>query len=200
MVNEAKGILPPGMPGYNEKVEGLACEPSKAAEFLKKSSYGSAENLPPITLSVSGESLVAEALVRMYKDKLGVEVEIEQMPWDLFLKEVNRHNLQMFILGWSADYPDPHNFLDIHFHSQSPGNNTGYSNPEVDKLLEEARVEKEHGKRMALYQKAEELILKDAPWVPLFHGIDYILVKPYVRGLVLLPTGTYYFNKTYIAK
>jgi len=200
MVNEAKGILPPGMPGYNEKVEGLVCKTSQAVEFLEKSSYGGAEGLPPITLSVSGSSELAEALVRMYKDRLGVEVEIEQMPWDLFLQEVNRHNLQMFILGWSADYPDPHNFLDIHFHSQSVGNNTGYSNPEVDKLLEEARVEKDHDKRMELYQKAEELILKDAPWVPLFHGIDYILVKPYVRGLVLLPTGTYYFNKTYIAK
>ncbi len=200
MVNEAKGILPPGMPGYNEKVKGLACEPSQALKFLQKSSYGGAEGLPPITLSVSGNSLLAEALVRMYKDKLGVGLEIEQMPWDLFLQEVNKHTLQMFILGWSADYPDPHNFLDIHFHSQSPGNNTGYSNPEVDKLLEEARVEKDQDKRMELYQKAEELILKDAPWVPLFHGIDYVLVKPYVRGLVLLPTGTYYFNKTYIAK
>ncbi len=200
MVNEAKGILPPGMPGYTDRPKGLACGPSQAADFLKKSSYGGAEGLPPITLSVSGSTALAEALARMYKDKLGVEVEIEQMPWELFLQEVNRHSLQMFILGWSADYPDPHNFLDIHFHSRSMGNNTGYSSPEVDKLLEEARVEKDQEKRMALYQKAEDLILKDAPWVPLFHGIDYILVKPYVRGLVLLPTGTFYLNKAYISR
>ncbi len=200
MVNEAKGILPPGMPGYSDEPKGLICGPSQAVDFLKRSSYGGAEGLPPITLSVSGSSDLAEALVKMYKDKLGVEVEIEQMPWELFLQEVNRHGLQMFILGWSADYPDPHNFLDIHFHSRSAGNNTGYSNPEVDKLLEEARVEKDEGKRMALYRKAEDLILKDAPWVPLFHGIDYILVKPYVRGLVFLPTGTFYLNKTYISR
>lgn len=200
MVNEASGILPPGMPGYTEKTKGLVCKPSQARDFLKKSSYGGAEGLPTITLSVSGGTALAQALVKMYKDNLGVEVEIEQMPWELFLQEVNRRNLQMFILGWSADYPDPHNFLDIHFHSQSPGNNTGYSSPEVDKLLEEARVEKDHGRRMELYQKAEDLLLKDAPWVPLFHGIDYILVKPYVRGLVLLPTGTFYLNKTYISR
>lgn len=200
MVNEAGGILPPGMPGYSEKIKGLVCEPSQARDFLKRSSYGGAEGLPAITLSVSGSTALAQALVKMYKDNLGAEVEIEQMPWDLFLQEVNNHNLQMFILGWSADYPDPHNFLDIHFHSQSPGNNTGYSNPEVDKLLEEARVEKDHNKRMELYQKAEDLILKDAPWIPLFHGVDYILVKPYVRGLVLLPTGTFYLNKTYISR
>ncbi len=200
MVNEAKGILPPGMPGYTDKAKGLICEPSQAMDFLRRSSYGGPEELPPITLSVSGSSQIAEALVEMYKDKLGVLVEIEQMPWELFLQEVNRHNLHMFILGWSADYPDPHNFLDIHFHSQSVGNNTGYSNPEVDKLLEEARVEKDHERRMTLYQKAEELILRDAPWIPLFHGVDYILVKPYVRGLVLLPTGTFYLNKTFISK
>lgn len=200
MVKEAKGILPPGMPGYTEKTKGLVCKPSQAMDFLRKSSYGEPEGLPPITLSVSGSTALAQALVEMYKNYLEVAVEIEQIPWDLFLKEVNEHKLQMFILGWSADYPDPHNFLDIHFHSQSPGNNTGYSNPEVDKLLEEARVEKDHNRRMALYQKAEDLILKDAPWVPLFHGVDYILVKPYVREFVVLPVGILYLNKTYISK
>ncbi|MCS7286354.1 MAG: peptide ABC transporter substrate-binding protein [Anaerolineae bacterium] len=200
MVKEAKGILPPGMPGYTEKAKGLVCEPSQAMDFLKRSSYGGPEGLPSITLSVSGSTALAQALVEMYKNSLEVAVEIEQIPWDLFLREVNEHKLQMFILGWSADYPDPHNFLDIHFHSQSPGNNTGYSNPEVDRLLEEARVEKDHSRRMALYQQAEDLILKDAPWVPLFHGVDYILVKPYVREFVVSPIGTLYLNKTYISR
>ncbi len=59
-----------------------------------------------------------------------------------------------------------------------------YANPEVDRLLEEARVEMEPARRMQLYVQAEELIVADAPWVPLWHSVDYVLTKPYVKGAV----------------
>lgn len=98
----------------------------------------------------------------------------------------------MFSLGWIADYPDPQNFLDILFHSQSQNNNTHYSNLQVDKLLEQARVEPNEATRFSLYRQAEELIVSEAPWLPLWYSVSRQLVKPYVKDYhpapIIVPT------------
>ena len=101
---------------------------------------------------------------------------------------MNAERYQMFSLGWGADYPDPENFLDLLFHSDSDGNRTNYSNPEVDAVLEQARVEQDTTRRFELYNQVEEMILEDAPWVLLWNDEDwYFLIKPEVRDYFLLP-------------
>ncbi|MBU0490459.1 MAG: peptide ABC transporter substrate-binding protein [Chloroflexi bacterium] len=191
MRREARGILPPGMPGYNEKLAGLPFDPDQARTALAESSYGGPDDLPPIVFTVSGSggtSPLTEALVDMYKEYLGVEVQVQQVESGFF-DGLHDHRYQMFMLGWIADYPDPENFLDILFYTGTEGNNSRYSNPTVDDLLKQARTEPDAAKRMALYQQAEAIIVNDAPWVPLFHSIDYVLVKPYVKGLQITPQG-----------
>lgn len=198
----ALGVLPPGMPGYNEDLQPIPFDPEKAREALKASRYGGVENLPPIVLTVTGEgatSSFAKLLAGMYEEVLGVRLEIEQVDWPTYLQELNAHKLQMFTLAWSADYPDPENFLETQFHSKSELNNTGYSNPEVDRLLEQAMTESDAATRLSLYRQAEQRIVDDAPWVPLFHGVDYTLVKPYLRGLKVTAQGTYYLNEVFAA-
>jgi ABC-type transport system substrate-binding protein len=64
-----------------------------------------------------------------------------------------------------------------------------YSNPEVDRLLDEAAVEQDQDRRMALYREAEQLIVADAPVIPITHGVNYALTKSYVRGLNITPMG-----------
>jgi ABC-type oligopeptide transport system substrate-binding subunit len=93
----------------------------------------------------------------------------------------------MFSLGWIADYPDPQNFLEIKLHSGSADNETKYSNPEVDDLLDQAKTETDEAERIRLYQEAEKLIVEDSPWIPLFHGQDSVLIKPYVKNLPNAP-------------
>ena len=89
----------------------------------------------------------------------------------------------MFQIGWIADYPDPENFLDLLFHSESNNNHTGYDNAEADRLLETARTEPDQEARYQLYRRAEELIMSEAPWVPLWYsGEQYVLIKPNVKN------------------
>lgn len=198
----ATGILPPGMPGYNADLQAIPFDLEQARAALKASRYGSAEALPAITLTVTGEgatSRFAELLAGMYEEVLGVRLEIEQVDWATYLQELNAHKLQMFTLAWSADYPDPENFLETQFYSRSELNNTGYSNPEVDRLLEQAMTERDTGARLALYRQAEQRIVDDAPWIPLFHGVDYTLVKPYLRGLKVTAQGTYHLHRVFAA-
>lgn len=192
MVDPATGILPPGMPGYNEDLEGIPFDPDMALDLLDESRY--AGDLPPIVFTVSGQGgagAMDEALTESYRQTLGVEIEIQQMSWPRFLKGLDGRQFQMFSLGWVADYPDPENFVDLLFHSQSEYNHVAYSNPEVDALLEKARTESDRETRLSLYQQVEEKLVWDVAWIPLYHGIDYQLVKPYVKGLVLSPQGFY---------
>ncbi|MFQ5933391.1 MAG: ABC transporter substrate-binding protein, partial [Dehalococcoidia bacterium] len=123
-----------------------------------------------------------------WRQFLGVDVEIRQSEFATFLRDLDRSRFQMFSLGWVADYPDPQDFLDILFYSESSNNHTGYYNMEVDRLLEEARVEADVEIRISLYQQAEQIIVNEAPWIPTWYrGDRYVLIKPHVKNYTLDP-------------
>ena len=124
----------------------------------------------------------------MWRQVLGVEVDIEQVEWATFLEDMNRKKFQAYTSGWEADYPDPQDFLDILFHSNSSINHGNYSNSAVDAILEEARIEQDPVRRIQLYQQVEQMIVRDAAWLPRwFTGEQYVLIKPNVKGYKLTP-------------
>ena len=125
------------------------------------------------------------AKMQMWEEALGVKIVFQTMEWATFLNKLSSNELQMFSLGWVADWPLPDNFLEVLFHSQSEQNHYSYGNPEVDALLDQARLESNLDKRLALYQEAERLIVRDAPVIPTTFGADYYLVKPWLEGFEL---------------
>ena len=137
---------------------------------LSEASRLAAAKLPTMILSVPGGGgavgLDTEVVLAIWHELLGVNVEVQQSEFATFLNDVDRRRYQMFTLGWVADYPDPQNFLDILFHSESANNHTGFTNIEVDRLLEQARTEKDVETRISLYQQAEQLIVNDVPGSP----------------------------------
>ena len=194
LVNPAQGILPPGFPGYNPGLRGYDYNPERARQLLQESSYGSnLDALPTIILTTAGSfganvSLDMEVVLQMWEKNLGIQVEIQQTEFATFLKDLHRRRFQMFDTGWIADYPDPENFLDILFHSESSNNHANYNNPEVDALLEQARTETEEAARYGLYNRIEQMIVDDAPWIPLWYsGESYLLVKPNVHDYLQTP-------------
>jgi ABC-type oligopeptide transport system substrate-binding subunit len=88
--------------------------------------------------------------------------------------------------------------LDILFHTGSENNIFEYSNSSLDALLDQAAIEQNGAARLAMYQQAEQMVVDDAPCLPLFHGTNYILVKPYVKGYELSPLGVPDLSKVYI--
>ena len=219
LVVPAYGVLPPGFPGYNPDLQGLTYDPDAAVRLLGESGYAgylankeegslfydeaqdllsqapawAKEQTPRIVVTVPGTGgtigLDLEVIIEMWKQLLGVEVEIQQVEWATYLQDLDDKKFQAYAgLGWEANYPDPQDFLDVLFHTESSINHGTYSNPEVDSILEDARVEQDVVRRTALYIRAEELIINDGAWVPLwFTGDQYALIKPHVRGYELTP-------------
>ena len=188
----AHGFLPPGLPGYNPDIPPIPFDPQGARDLLAQSSYGGAEGLPTIiytTATFSEPSPEVEAMLGMWRENLGVEVELGRLPPDLYYYFLNDVPKNIFDYGWIADYPDPHNFLDVLFHSATENNAGRYSNPDVDALLDQARVEQDPQKRVQTYQKVEQMLVEDAAAIPMRFGKTYMLVKPYVQDMVFTPFG-----------
>jgi oligopeptide transport system substrate-binding protein len=204
MVQPASGILPPGMPGYNQGLAGLEYDIELARELIASSKYGDVSNLPPITITDSGRggliSSDLEAIIYEWRENLGVEVTVRQLEPERFLYHLDEELDEMYFSGWIADYPHPQDFLDILFHSGGENNYGGYSNPEVDALLDRANVELDSEASLELYQQAEQILVSEAACLPLWFGQNYLLVKPYVSGYELNPMGIPSLNEVTLAE
>ncbi|MFC2022984.1 peptide ABC transporter substrate-binding protein [Chloroflexota bacterium] len=199
---QADGILPPGIPGYNPDVSGLEFDPAEARELIKNSKYGDAANLPPITLTTAGwGGLISpelEAIINEWRTNLGVEVTVRQLEPERFLYNLKQEKDQIFDAGWVADYPHPQNFLDVLFRTGAGSNYGEYSNAEVDSMLDTAGAEQDYELSLKLYQQVEQMLVYDAACLPLWFGKSYLLVKPYVKGYDLNPLDAVRLNEVYI--
>jgi oligopeptide transport system substrate-binding protein len=202
MVGVADGILPPGMPGYSEALEGLDYDVEKAKELIAASRYEDVSSLPPITLTVSGYGNYIPrylgAIIQEWQQNLGVEISVRQLEPEIFIYNLKQEKDDMFILGWIADYPDPHTFLDILFYTGSENNFFEYSNLDLDALLDQAAIEQDEATRLPMYQQAEQLVVDEAPCLPLWHGTNHILVKPYVKDYELSSLGVPDLSRVHI--
>jgi oligopeptide transport system substrate-binding protein len=190
---KANGILPPGMPGYNPQVKGIEFNVEQAKKLIKASKYGDAANLPAVTLTTYGYGgsvgQLIQALVYQWQENLGVTVNVRQLDNDRYFYNTRSEIDQLYIMGWSADYPHPQDFLDILFGSNTDYNYGGYSNQQADSIIKSANESTDTQSSFALYQKAEQIIIDDAACVPLTFGMNYSLVKNYVKNYKVSPLG-----------
>ena len=202
-VRPAHGPIPPGFIGFNPDLEPLGFDVDKAVEELNMSKYADPETRPRIILTAAGTGgsppTWLQAVAHMWAQNLGVEIEFQEVEWATFLQEIDNYKLQVFTLAWSPDYPDPHTFVDVLFRSDSTINQTRYGNAEVDTLLDEATTEPDPARRIQLYQEAEQIIVDEAAWVPMWWGSNgRILVKPHVNGFRISPLGGYFFKDVWL--
>jgi len=202
LVERADGVLPPGMPGFNEDLNGLSYNVAEARALIASSKYGSVENLPPIVLTLSNYGVaipsLLEAIIVQWRENLGVEVTVRLLEPDFYVYHLKQEKDNMFYMGWIADYPHPQDFLDVLFHTGAEYNYGEYSNPSFDALVEQAGIERDNTKSLQMYQRAEQMLVEDAALIPLYFGQNLILVKPYVQGYVPNALGYVMLNKVKI--
>jgi oligopeptide transport system substrate-binding protein len=187
LVKPAYGIIPPGFPGYSAEIQGLEFDPELAKDLLAQSAYADAGSRPRIVLTVPGTGgspgLTTEVVADMWRQNLGIEIEIQQVEWATYIQDLHRGRLQAWSgLSWQADYPDPQTFIDVLFRSSSAINYGGYANDDVDGFVVAAQTEQDATKRVEAYNDAEQIIVSEAAWLPLWWGVDSkALVKPWVQ-------------------
>lgn len=187
----AYSFTPPGMPNYLPPTDATSpYDIDRARALLAESGYDGT----PIRLTVSGQGANTadwiQSVVETWRTELGVNVIIEQAgDFQTYQRDLRQGNLQMFVVGWIADYPDPYDFLDLKLHGDrsAANNEVRYDNPEFNALLLAARTEQDIDVRMALYLKAERLMLTEVPVIVLFHSKNALLKKAYVDGFRTQP-------------
>jgi ABC-type transport system substrate-binding protein len=196
----AHGFLPPGMPGYQPHLKGYPYDRERARQLLAEA--GIARGFAT-TLWVQQDDESQRLAQGIQQDlrEVGIEVMIRPLAWASFLEKVKQpREVPFFRLGWQADYPDPSNFLETLLHTKNWGtnNNTFFSDAEVDRLLDRAADTVNPAERLALLEEVERRAVAAAPWVFLYHPIEYVVVHPRVRDLELHRLRPFRFDRVWL--
>jgi ABC-type transport system substrate-binding protein len=162
-------------------------DPEGARKLLAEAGFPGGKGFPKYDLFLRAPSpgikATAEELRAMLKKNLGIEVGIQSLDRKVFMDRLKKHELPLVLLGWAFDYYDASNFLGVY----RTGGRHPWSNAEFDKLVDEANAGRDDAARCALYQKAEELLVKEAGAVFLWHPVVTQLKKPWVKGDIFKP-------------
>jgi peptide/nickel transport system substrate-binding protein/oligopeptide transport system substrate-binding protein len=203
-------IVPQGMPGYYPDLKGpdgttsTKGDPAKAKQLLQQGLQEEGlTTLPTITYTIStgGASTARNqvaALQQMWKSALGVNVTTNDINFNTLLTQTNNavnnpKGMMMWSLGWIADYPDPQDWLTLQFDKGAPNNQWNYGqNNSTDaaqqqatqKLMEQADANMDATSRMQQYNQAEQQLVNDVAWAPLYQVLTSYVLKPCVVGVV----------------
>ena len=177
-------FVPLGLPNY-QSPPGPEYNPEQAARLLAKAGYPNGQGFPALEIlfnTLESHRKIAEVIQQMWAKNLNIRVSLRNEEWASYLKSRSSLDYDIARAGWIGDYPDPSSFTDL-LESTNGNNNTGWKNPEYDRLLALSRREADPLRRMGLLQQSEALLLEDLPVLPIYTGAINDLRKPYVRGI-----------------
>lgn len=190
------GVVPPAFAGYNHKeLKSLSYNPEKARELLAEAGFPNGKDFPELKLQLNSagggrNKLIAEVVKNQFKENLGIDVDLEIIPWAQHLEKVESGSAMFWREAWLADYPDPETFLNLFYGKHVPEslsepsyfNAFRYKNESFDAVFEKALRELDEEKRMALYLEADQIVTEDAAVLPLYYDENYRLKKPWVKN------------------
>ncbi|MBY0117549.1 peptide ABC transporter substrate-binding protein [Paenibacillus sp. FSL H8-0317] len=204
----AFGFVPPGIRGENGEfrdehkddyfTENVEEAKALLAEGMKEEGY---TTLPAVTLiynTSDGHAKIALAVADMWKQNLGVDVKTENQEWGVFLENRQNQNFQVARAGWSADYNDPYNFLEM-WTTGNTNNDSKFSNEQYDKDVKETVKSADPAARMAAFADAEKILIQDEMGVmPIYYYTNVSLTKPYLKGVQLDFSGAIDYTRAYL--
>ena len=183
------GLYPPGLPGYDAHLPGAhTYDLPRAREEMRLAGY--ANGLPEeqeFWLTEGDAGVMYGQLLQADLARIGIRIRLRFASFPVFLDTTQRrHAVGLSFGGWNMDYPDPANFIETLFHSRNIAdehaqNQSFYSNPAMDALLDRARIEPDRAARIRMYQEAERMLVADAPWAFLFAATRIEVEQPYVH-------------------
>jgi oligopeptide transport system substrate-binding protein len=176
--------IPKGMFGHDENI-GLKFDPAKAKAYLKEAGFEDPKKFPKTAIGFNtneDHKRIAENVQAQLKRNLGIEVELKNEEWKVYLSSLRVDPPNMYRMGWVADYPDPDNYMTL-MTSYSENNRTGWKNKEYDSLVEAGAAELDPAKRREIYTKAHKILMEDeVPAMPFYTGIAQYLISGRVKN------------------
>ncbi|MBX3022184.1 MAG: peptide ABC transporter substrate-binding protein [Bdellovibrionales bacterium] len=190
------GWIPAGMLGY-ENDRGLKYDPVLAAKMLDEAGFKDRKKLPKITLAFNtneNHQRIAENVQAQLKKNLGVEVQIANEEWKVYLKRLQNDTPNIYRMGWLADYPDPSTFAEL-MTSYSENNHTGWGSKKYDELVVGAASSLDKEKRKALYSQLQKVLTEDeVPVLPIYSGVRQVMLNERVQNFPLTPLERWVFK------
>ncbi len=185
-ISAESGFVPAGLPSFDSSaVRGYSYNPAKALELLKEAGYPNGSGLPVIPLLTIPIYADLASYIANELRQIGIKIQVETVQKSLLLEQTAKSEALFFRGSWIADYPDAENYLSVFYgKNPAPPNYTRYNNPAFDRLYEAALAEKSDSLRYKIYQQADQLMINDAPVVPLWYDMVIRLVRPYVKNFI----------------
>ncbi len=179
----AYSLVPPDCAGYNSRYK-IEYNPEKARQLLAEAGYPNGEGFPSFSIlynTLESHKTIAEAIQQMWKENLGIEVGLENQEWKVYLNSKTQGDFDIARYGWIGDYVDPNTFLDL-FLSYGGNNDTNWGSEKYDSLIQAAGRETDPERRYEYFQQAEEILLEELPFVPVYYYTTVYLLDPRVKG------------------
>jgi oligopeptide transport system substrate-binding protein len=178
------GFVPAGLPSRNaEMVHGYTYNPARARKLLKDAGFENGKGLPVITLLTIPIYADIASFVAKQLEETGIRVQVEVIQKSLLLEQTAKSKALFFRGSWFADYPDAENYMAVFYgKNPAPPNYTRYKSDRFDALYERSLVETNDSVRYDLYRKMDQIVIDDAPVVPLYYDVVVHLVNKNVKG------------------
>jgi oligopeptide transport system substrate-binding protein len=177
-------FVPVKMPGY-EGIRGLPFDPGAAKKLLAEAGYPDGKGFPKTELLYNTSELhrvVTQAIQQMWREQLGVQIDLVNVEWKVYLDQQRKRDYQISRAGWIGDYVDPNTFLDM-WVTGGGNNQTGWSSKRYDDLIARAGRVLDPRERMTLFNEAERLlVLDEAPILPLYTYVNKGMLSRKVKG------------------
>ena len=217
----AKNPIPPTLWSYDHSIEDYAYDPELAKQLLAEAGYPDGFEITlwalPVPRPYIPDGMAMAIAIQSDLQNVGINTNIVTYDWATYLERTANGEHDMAMLGWIADVADPDNFLytllSIPSAEKPAYNISFYRNEELQQILERARMTTDQdiseaeslgirggGRitdrdvRIALYQQAQAIVHRDAPWVSLAHAQRILVINRDVKNLKLSPLGWKYIR------
>jgi len=179
----ARSLVPPGMLGYKQAFCGEH-DVQEAQRLLAAAGFPGGKDFPRLQILFNTHEAhrdIAEVIQQQWKQNLGIDIELRNLEWGVYLDSVTKVDFDIARAGWVPDYSDPNTFLDM-FLTGGAHNNTHWGNPGYDQLIAAAGAEPNVEKRLAIMHQAEQLLMDELPIIPIYYYVTLNMVNTRVKN------------------